>query len=468
MASALNVALCALAAAAFWTFVGIAVGRRVLFDQTLVIPLAPALGWATFNAAALPVFLVAGFTGTSVAVVAAISAAVALASLVRSEPTAWCGEAPRPSPLAFVVAAALALIPAAAVMPKFREGGVWLADPIFDHAKIALVDSMVRLGLPPVNPVFGEVGGAAGVSYYYLWHFSAATAALATGASGWEADAAVTWFTAWSSLTLIMGLAVWLSRSTSAWIWALVLTPVGSLRPALGWLLGPDAVAALLRPETGLTGWLFQSSWSPQHVQSACCAVLALLLVAAFPRWKGLAIPATLALVLAAGLQSSLWVGGVVVPIAGAAAAIFVLRDADWSTCRRFAVGCAGAALCAIALSTPLLLEQYQAALLRAVGSPVTVAPQEVLGALFPDPIRRILDLPAFWTVFLVVVSPAVYPLGAFVLVRFVRSGEATAAPAQAVAALAALAATSLLTTWLMASKVADNNDLGWRAVLPG
>ena len=36
------------------------------------------------------------------------------------------------------------------------------------------------------------------------------------------------------------------------------------------------------------------------------------------------------------------------------------------------------------------------------------------------------------------------------------------------VAALAALVATSLLASWLMVSTIGDNNDLGWRAVLPG
>ena len=169
---------------------------------------------------------------------------------------------------------------------------------------------MVRLGLPAINPVFGEVGGPDGVFYYYLWHFSAATAALATGASGWEADAALTWFTAWSSLMLMMGLAVWLSGRAAAAFWAVALAAVGSLRPALEWLFGFDTIAVLLRPATGLAGWLFQASWSPQHVQSACCAVLAVLLVAELPGRKGLAVPAALALILAAGFQCSLWIGG--------------------------------------------------------------------------------------------------------------------------------------------------------------
>ena len=53
-----------------------------------------------------------------------------------------------------------------------------LADPNFDHSKSAFVDAIARLGVPPVNPVFGEAGGPKHLVYYYLWHFSAAEVAL--------------------------------------------------------------------------------------------------------------------------------------------------------------------------------------------------------------------------------------------------------------------------------------------------
>ncbi len=94
----------------------------------------------------------------------------------------------------------------------FRRRGVHLADPIFDHSKIAIIDAMTRQGLPPVNPVFGAVGAAGRLVYYYLWHFSAAELALPLRVSGWEADIGLTWFTAFASLTLMMGIAVWLSK----------------------------------------------------------------------------------------------------------------------------------------------------------------------------------------------------------------------------------------------------------------
>ena len=59
-------------------------------------------------------------------------------------------------PWAFALAAILAVVPAVAILPKFSGDAVYVADPIFDHAKIAIVDAMARLGLPPVNPVFSK------------------------------------------------------------------------------------------------------------------------------------------------------------------------------------------------------------------------------------------------------------------------------------------------------------------------
>ena len=134
--------------------------------------------------------------------------------------TATPEQTPAVPPWTFAAAAllagVLALVPAAAIVPKYYGDAVQLADPIFDHAKIAIIDAMARLGVPPVNPVFGEFGAPGRLAYYYLWHFSAAELALVARATGWEADIGLTWFTAFASLSLMMGLAVWLSKRSAA------------------------------------------------------------------------------------------------------------------------------------------------------------------------------------------------------------------------------------------------------------
>src|SRR6266568_2752741 len=91
-----------------------------------------------------------------------------------------------------------------------------------------------------------------------VWAFVAA-AVLALGVSGWEADIGLTWFTAFSSLMLMMGLSVWLGARASAATWVVVLSTAGSLRTVLGMLFGEEHLYTWLAPPIGLAGWLYQS-----------------------------------------------------------------------------------------------------------------------------------------------------------------------------------------------------------------
>src|ERR1700761_1389286 len=237
MASLVNAILCAVVATAFWSLVGYALARPML-PRALALGAAPVLGWAVHSAATLPIFFRIGFSLAAVTAIAALCAAAAAGSLVWGRAKSDDADAMTVPLWTYVAAAVLALVPAAAIAPKFSGDAVYLADPIFDHSKIAIIDAMVRQGLPPVDPVFAGPGSSGALTYYYLWHFSAAKLALPLGASGWEADIGLTWFTAFASLSLMMGLAAWLGRSSAAVIWVVALAAATSLRASLGWLLG--------------------------------------------------------------------------------------------------------------------------------------------------------------------------------------------------------------------------------------
>jgi len=277
MTSSANAALCGVVAAIFWTGLGFSVAR-LLLPRVLAIGAGPVVGWAIHSALALPILTLTGFSTISVvsfAILAAIGGGfLLLVGRGEDEDTAsipaW----------ALFAAALLALAPAAAIAPKISADAVQLSSPIFDHSKIALIDSIARLGLPPVNPFFGEFGEAGRPAYYFLWYFSAAELRLALGVSGWEADIGLTWFSAFASLTLMMGLAVWLGARSSAAAWVVVLSTAGSLRAVLGAMFSDEQLYSWLAPPIGLAGWLFQSAWTPQHMMSASCVVLAILLMA--------------------------------------------------------------------------------------------------------------------------------------------------------------------------------------------
>ena len=203
MASPLNAALAALVATVLWTSLGYALARHLL-PRALAAGASPVLGWAVHSAVTLPLFTLIGFTSSAVVTVAALCVIAAVLSF-RFTASGDDEAAVMIPPWTFAAAALLALAPAVAIVPKFSGGAVHLADPIFDHSKIAIIDAIGRQGLPPVDPVFGAAGGYGQFFYYYLWHYSAAELAVTLRVSGWEADIALTWFTAFASLCLLMG-----------------------------------------------------------------------------------------------------------------------------------------------------------------------------------------------------------------------------------------------------------------------
>jgi hypothetical protein len=463
MASPVNAVLCAAVAAAFWTLPGYALGRHLL-PRVLAMGAAPVIGWGVFSAATLPLFGMIGLSPVAVAATAVLAAVIGGASLTRP---AGANAADVPSIPAWAIAAAgvLALVPAAAILPKISSGGVHLAAPIFDHSKIAIIDAITRQGLPPVNPVFGEAG-AGQLAYYYLWHFSAAELALPLRASGWEADIGLTWFTAFASLTLMMGIAVWLGKRPSAAFWVIAFAAAASVRTALQIIFGGHGLEPFLASSNGFAGWLFQSAWVPQHLMSAACVVTALLLVVEYAQRQSLAALLTTVLIVVAGFECSTYVGGVTFALAALAVVPILLAGIAPGRRQRFALGMAAAAALAVLLAAPFIVQQLAAVSARGGGSPIVIHQFEVLGGMLPSMLRRVLDIPAYWLILLPIEFPASFIAGAIALTVMLRS--ATPGPEKTtVAVFAALAAVGLCVSWLLVSTLGDNNDLGLRAVLP-
>ena len=466
MASPVNAVLCALIATAFWTLFGYAIARQLL-PRVLALATAAVIGWAAHSAVALPVFLLLGFSPIEIAGIGALCILIAGFSLSLRAPASAAEPSLDIPPWAFAAAAILALIPAVAILPKYSGDAVQLADPIFDHSKSAIIDAMTRLGLPPVNPVFGGAGGApARLAYYYLWHFSAAEIALVCSTSGWEADIGLTWFTAFASLNLMMGLAVWLSKRNAAAIWVVALAAAGSLWVTLYDLLRSDDLTPLLWPPIGMAGWLFQATWVPQHLIAASCVVTTMLLVTRYALRQSLALALTIALLIVAGFESSTFVGGVTFAIAGLIAAPIFFTAADPSRRARFAGGLAVAALLVVCLIAPFVLDQLAAVHARDSGNPIVVSPYPVFGEFLPRTLRRVLDLPGYWLVILPLELPAAFVAGTIALTVALRNTRSRAEKL-AVATFACLAGTGLVVSWLLVSTLGDNNDLGLRAIIP-
>ncbi|MEP7029616.1 MAG: hypothetical protein ABI830_01645 [Pseudolabrys sp.] len=452
-------------ATAYWTIVGLALSRR-LAPPVLALPIAPLLGWAVHSALALPLFSALGFTA-EISGLCSIAALIAAGvSLHRTKPGASQLRVP---PLVYVCAALLAVIAASAAFPKISGDAVTLASPIFDHSKVAMIDEMTRLGLPPGNPFFGEAGHESRLVYYYLWHFSAAELALVFGFTGWEADIALTAFTAFTSLSLMIGFAVWISRRAFAGYLVVLLAFSASLYPVLEFLLTKDTLYTYLQKPTGLAGWLFQMSWAPQHMASATCVVLSAFLLTRLARQPSALVIVVLAAVAAAGFQSSTWAGGFTFGVAAPLIAALMVLACDPKDRVRYLASCAIAGLIAAALSLPFLRDQFAAAAAaRDGGRPIAFHLVEVFNSGIAEPWRTILDVPGYWLVLLMIEFPAIYAAGICSLAASVRVNALPVDESAAARAFGALVLVSLIITGYAALVFADNNDLGWRAILPG
>ncbi len=464
MPSSFHVVLSGLVAVTFYSALGHGIARHVL-PRTLAAGAAPVLGWAVFSVATLPVLTLIGFHAVTVTAAGMIFL-VAGAGLVVVRPRER-DDLAAPIPIwSYLAAAILALAPAAALLPKVTAAGVQLADPIFDHAKISAIDAMARQGLPPVDPTFGGTGAAARLAYYYLWHFSAAELVLPLHVTGWEAAIGLTWFTAFASLCLIMGVAVWLSKKPSAAVLVVVLATATSLRGTLSWIFGSYELTPFLQWPTGFAGWLFQSAWVPQHLMSAACVLTAMLLLIRYAQQQSLALLATLVFVVAAGFESSTYVGGLTFGMAALGCTPILLASVAPKQRLRFAAGLVLAATLVGCLGAPFIRDQVANVAARGVSHPIAVHPFEVLGEMVPPAIRRILDLPAYWLVLVPIEFPAIFPAGAIALAVIWR-GAASRHERTTAMVLSVLALTGLCVSWLLVSTVGDNSDLTLRAVLP-
>jgi hypothetical protein len=465
MASPVNAFVCALIATAFWPLLGYALGRRIL-PRVLAIGAAPVIGWAVHSTVTLPVYLFVGFSPFFVAGIGAVCVLVAGFSLLQPSSLGETKQLPTIPLRVFVAAAVVALIPAATILPKSSGDAVWLADATFDHAKSAIIDAMTRLGLPPVNPVFGEGGTPGHLAYYYLWHFSAAEIALVTSMSGWEADVGLTWFTAFASLSLMMGLAVWLSKRPIAAVWVATLAAAGSLWVTLYWIFPAKSLAPVLLPPIGMGGWLFQATWVPQHLMAASCVVTAMLLVARYALQQASALVPTIAMLIVAAFESSAFVGGITCGFASLIAAPILFAAVDPKMRLRFVGGLSIAALLVVCLIAPFVRDQLATIHARGGVNPFVIAPYKVFGEQFPVWLRRVLDVPGYWLIILPVELPATFISGMIALAAALRSAMPRSEKL-AIKVFACLAAAGLVVSWFLVSTLGDNNDLGLRAVLP-
>jgi len=197
------------------------------------------------------------------------------------------------------------------------------------------------------------------------------------------------------------------------------------------------------------------------------CVVLAGLQISRLAQRPRRGDAVALGLVATAAFQSSVWVGGVVLAVAATAIGLLQLWSLPPGSRWLFLKSAAIAAALAALLAMPFIYDQTVSTAMRGDAALIAFTPVPVLGSAWPASLRLLLDPLAYWLVYLPIEFAAFYLAGLLGIGALIADRKLDDASLQSVRTLSLLAAMSLITGWLAASVIGDNNDLGWRAVLP-
>lgn len=166
------------------------------------------------------------------------------------------------------------------IAPRKIDGGFYFSPSVYDHVKCAILNSISRHGLPPVNPWLADGGKPLALVYYFGWHAWAAQLPILTNCNAFFAECAMTGFTFAAALSGLAGLTGFCDDKKGRFgIIFLVLL--------VGFDIGYTDVAEMVVPKSWmsflstpkLSGfWNLYDDfiWAPQHMLAASAVILIL------------------------------------------------------------------------------------------------------------------------------------------------------------------------------------------------
>ncbi|XHR30244.1 MAG: hypothetical protein ACFUZC_06720 [Chthoniobacteraceae bacterium] len=242
--------------------------------------LAPTLGLGIYGAVGIPVFSHIPFRAPFILALVGLLTVASVLIGKKARPIMPDQTAPRPA--WFVLLAIVALLPVFMIVPHSTHEKGWVfGAPVFDHVKIAVVDSIARSGLPPVNPYYSETQGGSpegkppGLYYYYLTLFVTSNAVKLLPITGFEADIAMTYVVAAISLLTVSWVAIAVAGNCAVAWWILPIALISQLRLIVEFISGPYLPKWVSCH--GVEPWIIQAAWVHQHLFAATLALVALV-----------------------------------------------------------------------------------------------------------------------------------------------------------------------------------------------
>ncbi|EPL8002907.1 hypothetical protein PQE34_000741 [Klebsiella aerogenes] len=347
----------------------------------------------------------------------------------------------------------LSFVVSSTVYLKINGNEFLYSTPIFDHMKVAIINSIKRDGLPIKNPFMLTSPNNEEIHYYYLWFLSAANISLLTNISGWAADIVLTFITSLTSLFVVCGLIKENSSGKLSTYVIGIFSLFGSQIVTYVDRLTQGQIFDYISREHPIESWITQASWVPQHLMAASVVITSCYFIFSINKDSRWINSLVISMLISTGVGSSTWVGGVTFAVISIFLFTFNLieKKSEW----KFILSkWAFIACMAIIISMPLLINQISAA------KPTGVFPIGIHSYNASSSGNSLSNILTFLILFIPLYLPTV-ALGIVL----------TCIPKKSFSCsqtfiLFIIAICSILTSMLLKSQIA-NNDLGWRAIIP-
>ena len=270
--------------------------------------LAPIVGYCFVSFVGLLLSLVFGFSGLTVF----ISVVFPLAFMLYLSRHKGCLiKNCREIICIFFIGAIASFLSVYGLLIHNVDGIQTVAIPLFDHAKVAITSSILRTGLPILNP-FGFTALSNELHYYFAWYFSSALIAKSLSISAYSAILVNTWLTGIFLFSIMFLISSSLGKGEKCNIKRLLFLVAVINLPAFNY-------PVFFQDHHSLETIIYQLPWVPQHVFSGVLVLTMFYMVLTskvmsvsfIKNWKACApIYFSLAIIITWAFGSSAYVGG--------------------------------------------------------------------------------------------------------------------------------------------------------------
>ncbi len=386
---------------------------------------------------------------------------------------------------AFIIAAVWSVVAILSLVDIQKNEGLYASLTIFDHSmRVSWVESVMRTGIPPMNPLYMDQNPAP-MRYYYFWYVLCAAIAKLSHLS---ARAVMMASCVWAGFSVVALAGIYTKHFLEAGerTRRQVLRICGLMTvTGLGFLVNLWGIVHHTRQLPGeleiwragqITSWFNSMLWVPHHVASMVCCMTGFLLI-----WLDRRVEARQALVtvlLSGAAFASAFGLSIYVAFAFFLVMLaWILWQALTERSYKSSMLLVSSGGVAAALLIPFLLELMHGSSAKQGGPSIfsfaireTISPEGLLGTSFSQHITQTHPFAAHNFADLILLAPGyAVELGFYFVVLLIYlipawRGRTRLTPGQR--SLVCISVAALVFVSFIRSSVIESNDFGWRGAL--